>query len=89
MRRRHSHRALLESDEVEPLALVANLFDVAMVFAVALVVAWAAAHAARDEVKDGKPLDRFVETGERRAGDGERLGTAYRLPDGRIVYVPE
>lgn len=23
------------------------------------------------------------------SGDGERLGTAYRLPDGQVVYVPE
>lgn len=23
------------------------------------------------------------------SGQGERLGTAYRLPDGQVVYVPE
>lgn len=23
------------------------------------------------------------------SGEGERLGTAYRLPDGQVVYVPE
>lgn len=28
-------------------------------------------------------------TPEQRAGDGVRLGVAYRLPDGSVVYVPE
>jgi len=23
------------------------------------------------------------------AGDGERLGTAYRLANGQVIYVPE
>ncbi len=28
-------------------------------------------------------------TGRKLSGQGERLGTAYRLPDGQVVYVPE
>jgi hypothetical protein len=28
-------------------------------------------------------------TPEKKAGEGVRLGVAYRLPDGSVVYVPE
>jgi hypothetical protein len=28
-------------------------------------------------------------TNEKKAGEGTRLGVAYQLPDGSIVYVPE
>jgi hypothetical protein len=28
-------------------------------------------------------------TPERKAGEGTRLGVAYQLPDGSVVYVPE
>lgn len=28
-------------------------------------------------------------TAEEKAGDGVRLGVAYQLPDGSVVYVPE
>ena len=38
---------------------------------------------------DGRQLQGFVDTGIERAGQGERLGVAYRLADGRLVYVPE
>lgn len=38
---------------------------------------------------DGKELEGFVDTGVERAGQGERLGVASRLADGRLIYVPE
>jgi hypothetical protein len=28
-------------------------------------------------------------TGETATGDGERLGIAYRLANGQVIYVPE
>lgn len=28
-------------------------------------------------------------SGEQKAGEGTRLGVAYQLPDGSVVYVPE
>jgi hypothetical protein len=28
-------------------------------------------------------------SGKTASGDGERLGTAYRLANGQIIYVPE
>ncbi len=40
-------------------------------------------------VPDGNQLEGFVDTGVERAGQGERLGVAYRLADGRRIYVPD
>jgi hypothetical protein len=37
----------------------------------------------RQQVKVRKMSD------EKKAGDGMRLGVAYQLPDGSVVYVPE
>lgn len=39
--------------------------------------------------KDGKQI-RVEKVSDRKlSGNGDRLGTAYRLPDGKVVYVPE
>lgn len=39
-------------------------------------------------VKEGKEIKHYEATNETGAGYGELLGKAYRLPDGRVVYVP-
>ena len=87
---------------------VENLFDVAMVFAVALIVALAAfwqspllfenqdftavVNPGKPDmelvVKEGKELKRYQARTEQGSGEGELLGRAYRLPDGKVVYVP-
>lgn len=87
---------------------VENLFDVAMVFAVALIVALAAfwqspllfenqdftavVNPGKPDmelvVKEGKELKRYQASTEQGSGEGELLGRAYRLPDGKVVYVP-
>ena len=38
--------------------------------------------------KDGKKLTRFKASGAAGQGDGEKAGTAWRLKDGTMVYVP-
>ncbi|HQX08190.1 MAG TPA: DUF2149 domain-containing protein [Zoogloea sp.] len=38
--------------------------------------------------KRGKEIKVSKVTDEKLSGRGERLGTAYKLPDGRVVYVP-
>lgn len=39
--------------------------------------------------KDGRQI-RVEKVSDRKlSGDGDRLGVAYRLPDGKVVYVPE
>ncbi|HCX66448.1 DUF2149 domain-containing protein [Parvibaculum sp.] len=40
-------------------------------------------------VKRGEELTRYESTGEIGEGEGTRAGVTYRLPDGRLVYVPE
>jgi len=39
-------------------------------------------------VKEGKEIKHYEATNETGVGYGELLGKAYRLPDGRVVYVP-
>lgn len=93
---------------VDPMAGMANLFDVAMVFAVALMVALVsflqipALLQQKDYtvitnpgqpdmeilVKEGEEIRHYEATQQTGFGQGELLGQAYRLPDGRVVYVP-
>jgi hypothetical protein len=40
-------------------------------------------------VKKGTQIEAYRVTGEQLSGDGERLGTAYRLSNGQIIYVPD
>jgi len=89
---------------------VANLFDVAMVFAVGLMVAIVSAYHLQEifsaddltmiknpnqpgkmEIitKKGKEIKVQKLTKEMAQGQGLRLGIAYKLRDGRVVYVPE
>lgn len=38
--------------------------------------------------KDGQKVTRFKASGASGEGDGEKAGTAYRMKDGSMVYVP-
>ncbi|MFI5446375.1 DUF2149 domain-containing protein [Polaromonas sp. UC242_47] len=38
--------------------------------------------------KDGQKVTRFKASGASGEGDGEKAGTAYRMKDGTMVYVP-
>lgn len=111
MRRKHRNR-LLWQDDGDPLSVVVNLFDVAMVFAVALMVAMVM-HMNMTEIfgnedftivknpgqqnmeiirKEGKKIETYKATGqttEKNGQRGRRLGTAYQLDDGQVIYVPE
>lgn len=40
-------------------------------------------------VKQGKELKRYSASGQIGEGQGAKAGTAYRLKDGSMVYVPE
>ena len=107
-------RSLLQpnEDELDPAAGLSNLFDVAMVFAVALMVALVNYLSLGDLLsgddvtlvknpgtaemeilsrKDGE-LVRYKASAtdaSAQAAQGQRVGTAYRLPGGEIVYVPD
>ena len=109
MRRNH----LLYPDEAEdnPMAFLTNLFDVAMVFAVALMMAIVTHFNMTEifskedftmvknpgtadmeiiqktgpEIKRYTPSENQAETGNR----GRRVGSAYQLENGEIIYIPE
>ena len=105
-KRRRRWDALVEDD---PLAGLINLFDLWMVFSIALLLSLAtclklpqaiarpAAATAEDagrsplrQILDrAKKLPRYRVSREEISGDGVRLGTAYRLKSGDVVYVPE
>jgi hypothetical protein len=99
-----------EDGDDDPLAGMANLFDVAMVFALALMVALVARLQVsdlliRDEVtmvknpgqpdmeiivKKGQEISRYKASENTKGeGKGRRVGTAFELENGQIIYVPE
>ncbi len=43
----------------------------------------------RITVKGGDELTRYESQGRIGEGQGVKAGSAYRLPDGRMIYVPE
>lgn len=100
-------QAVVEDD---PLAGLINLFDLWMVFSIALLLALVSnmrqsgrvfgdvnqCNVANLDAKEmepvnpaAKPLERFRPSNDELTGEGERLGTAYRLQSGEVVYVPE
>lgn len=109
MRRR---RAILRrGEDSDPMSVVSNLFDVAMVFAVALMVALVSRFNITEifsqedftmvknpgkenmEIitKEGDKLNRYTpsEDQNRNGNKGKRVGIAYELENGDIIYVPE
>ena len=110
--RRYRRTGLLkDEDEQSPMTSVANVFDVAMVFSVALLVALVMSYhlpellsssedftivknPGAEDMKiiikeEGKPIEVLNMTDSIGGGTGEALGTAYKLADGRVIYVPE
>jgi hypothetical protein len=109
VRSRRTLRAEIAHDE-DPLAGLANLFDVSVAFIVALLIALFAMFSAGrllDPTSDvtvvqqssdgemqiitkrGTEITVQKVTDRTLSGEGTRLGTAYRLPNGQVVYVPE
>jgi len=104
MRRRRSLlRPQPALDDDDPLAGMVNLFDLAIVFAVGLIVALVllsrqgrlssvvhtAAAAPELDIREGQQVVHYKAAPEKAKGAGEKIGTAYRLPDGQVVYVPD
>lgn len=97
------------NEDSDPLSGMANLFDLAMVFAVALMVAMVVNFQMTEFltgedvtivknpgtedmeiiVKKGREIERYTGSEETGAGKGRRVGTAYELENGQIIYVPE
>ncbi|QDV85764.1 DUF2149 domain-containing protein [Planctomycetes bacterium TBK1r] len=84
-----AYRRLLGSEDDDPLSGIANLFDISLVFVVALLIALMAPNSASVIQPDGEPLTKYSVSEESLGGEGERLGMAYRLKTGEVIYVPE
>ena len=67
------------------MSMLSNLFDVAMVFAVALMVALVII------TKEGQTINKYKPSEDQNAQGkkGKRVGVAYQLENGEIIYVPE
>jgi len=109
MRRRRS--LLRKGEDSDPMSVVSNLFDVAMVFAVALMVALVSRYNMTEMIsqedftmvknpgkdnmeiitKEGEKINRYTpsEDSDPSSGKGKRVGVAYELENGDIIYVPE
>ncbi len=107
---RKNNRLLLQGDD-DPMQTVANLFDVAMVFAVALMVALVARYniseffskedftmiknPGKDNMeiitKEGQQIKHYAPSDNQQASGkrGRKVGIAYQLENGEIIYVPE
>ena len=112
MLKRRQNAFLNATEDDDPMSVVSNLFDVAMVFAVALMVALVTRYnmtemfsqedftmvknPGKDNMeiitKEGQKINRYTpsEDQSQKAGNkGKRVGIAYELENGEIIYVPE
>ncbi len=106
------HTLLKKQEEDDPMSTVSNLFDVAMVFAVALMVALVTRYnmtemfsqedftmvknPGKDNMeiitKEGTTINRYTPSENQSQAEGKRgkkVGIAYELENGEIIYVPE
>lgn len=105
-------RLLCQQEDVDPMSVVSNLFDIAMVFAVALMVALVGRYNMTEMfskedftmvknpgqenmeiiTKEGQTINRYTPSEDQSSKDnkkGKRVGIAYELENGEIIYVPE
>lgn len=109
--RQSRNNFLNQKADDDPISSVANLFDVAMVFAVALMVALVTRFNMSEiftqedftmvknpgkenmEIitKKGEEITRYKSNKDTKSegNKGKRVGTAYELDNGEIIYVPE
>ncbi len=105
-------RLLKREEDNDPMSVVSNLFDVAMVFAVALMVALVSRYNMTEMfskedftmvknpgkenmeiiTKEGEKINRYTPSEDQDSKDGKKgkkVGVAYELENGEIIYVPE
>ena len=104
-------RLLRDKEDSDPMSVVGNLFDVAMVFAVALMVALVTRYNMTEMLskedftvvknpgkenmeiitKEGEKINRYKPSdSEGEVGKkGKKIGIAYELENGEIIYIPE
>ena len=110
-RRQRRINKFMHEEDTDPLSVIVNLFDVAMVFAVALMVAMVM-HMNMTEVftdedytivknpgkdnmeiitKEGNKINKYTPSEDQSSSEqkGKKVGIAYELENGEIIYVPE
>ena len=103
---------LRKEEDSDPMSVVSNLFDVAMVFAVALMVALVTRYNMTEMfsqedftmvknpgkenmeiiTKEGQKINRYTPSEDQvviSGKKGKKVGIAYELDNGEIIYVPE
>ena len=109
---RNRKRRLDDREDMDPMSVVGNLFDVAMVFALALMVALVTRYnmtemfsqedftmvknPGKDNMeiitKEGQKINRYTPSEDQSSQSGtkgKKVGVAYELENGEIIYVPE
>jgi hypothetical protein len=112
MLKRRNKSMLSQTEDDDPMSVVSNLFDVAMVFALALMVALVSRYNMTEMfsqedftmvknpgkenmeiiTKEGQKINRYTPSEDQSHADGtkgKRVGVAYELDNGEIIYVPE
>lgn len=107
-----NRRLIKETDDHDPLAVLTNLFDIAMVFAVALMVALVTRFNMPEMfsqedftmvknpgteqmeiiTKKGDKIEKYTpseQSDSDNSSRGRRVGAAYELENGEIIYIPE
>jgi len=101
----------MNEGDTDPLSVIVNLFDVAMVFAVALMVAMVmnmnmtevftqedytiVKNPGKENMeiitREGGKINRYTPSEDQSSTQkkGRRVGIAYELENGEIIYVPE
>ncbi|MGE4433970.1 MAG: DUF2149 domain-containing protein [Bacteroidales bacterium] len=104
-------RRLFAEEDMDPMSVLTNLFDVAMVFAVALMVALVTRYDMTEMfskedftmiknpgttemeiiTKKGETIEKYSasESESSSKSRGRKVGVAYQLESGEIVYIPE
>ena len=104
-------RRRFTDEEVDPSSLLSNMFDIAMVFALALMVALVTKfnmteifsqqdytmvkNPGKDNMeiitKEGQTITRYKPSENQNATGkkGRKVGVAYELENGEVIYVPE
>ena len=110
--KRNRKSRLEDHEDMDPMSVVGNLFDVAMVFAVALMVALVTRYNMTEMfsqedftmvknpgkenmeiiTKEGEKINRYTPSEDQSSKSGtkgKKVGVAYELENGEIIYVPE
>lgn len=109
--KRKRNRLLHSDSDSDPMGTVANLFDIAMVFAVALMVALVSRFNMTEMfskedftmvknpgkenmeiiIKEGQEIKKYTPSEDQKTSSkrGKKVGVAYQLENGEIIYVPE